>query len=254
MADFGTSRKKSLSDISAIGFNWSGTISNDLRLAYMANKWMSINLGLAMDDDLETWANLPVCSPAEYYATKLQETKRSGNATAYERLANLTEKGYAVLFRQMSERVGHALRDAQPKPFPGAVKAIHSLARATKLLSTSNRMVPRIFVVAACQEDRLFVDATGYGLNRHTEFWKVVGDVVNTPAVIREIVFNEMALTMDQVAYVGGTRADVKMAKACGMTSVAVLSGYNKECDLRNEQPDFVFKDVAEFARAFLYA
>lgn len=63
------------------------------------------------------------------------------------------------------------------------------------------------------------------------------------PQIIKKIM-RSLKVSPQQTVYVGDMVVDVQAAKAAKVTSIAVLTGSSSKKEIRNNNPDFVFKNI----------
>ncbi|MCF7866781.1 HAD family hydrolase [Candidatus Woesearchaeota archaeon] len=61
-----------------------------------------------------------------------------------------------------------------------------------------------------------------------------------------QIIMEKFGVNSQETIYVGDTIADIDMAKAAGIKSVAVKTGLQKNNLLKNEEPDYLLKNFNE--------
>lgn len=70
-------------------------------------------------------------------------------------------------------------------------------------------------------------------------------------AVARAVEHYRCSFTPRDVIVIGDTAADISCARALGAVAVAVETGFTAEGELVNAKPDFLLRDLTEFATVF---
>ena len=199
----------------AIIFDWSGTISNDMMLAYKTN------MRLLKDFDkpqmsFEQWKEFA-------YA-----------GSAYGFLANLgvqadREKVFELSARYIDEEVAAG---TLPIIYPWAGETIRNV-----------RQKCRTAVLSSHPQGHLEQDAERYKIKKY--FDHIRGGCRDKARYI-PVVCKKLGATVENTWYVGDEAADIIAARAAGAFPVAVSGGYSTRERLKAENPALLLDSISD--------
>lgn len=201
-------------------FDWSGTISDDRRPVFEANRRMRLGYGI------------PTVS--------FEEWLDSIRGNAYDAFLAL---GITVPERELNEnylaRLSEVVADGiRPEAHLDAADAIASLSA----------LGHPIGVVSSHPQSHLSNEAERYGI--HSRFDVISGDHRDkTPELVR--LCAHYGVDPSNACYVGDMTFDIQAAKRAGMVSLAVTTGYHPRELLEAERPDGLFDSLTELTTAF---
>ncbi|MEI6058295.1 MAG: HAD family hydrolase, partial [archaeon] len=197
--------------IKNIIFDWSGTLSNDLTPVYTATMNVFKKLGLEI--------------------LSLEEYKREFTLPYmkfYHKFRkDLDKEEVDKLFFNEINLVG------EPRPFPKVMEVLEFL----KDKETN------IALLSSHPQEKLDREVENYGFGNF--FLEVNGSVHDKVETIREIL-KRNNFHPEETAYVGDMAYDIEAGKSAGVTTIAVLWGYQTREQLLGENPDFIIKDLDE--------
>lgn len=144
---------------------------------------------------------------------------------------------------------GHELDDLEvlfKKAFFEAEKLVQPLSPTRDFLDAARQKGLRLFVLSSMNEEALLRQAKSFDLGQYFE--AIYGGVLDKRGKMAEVIARH-SLTPSETAYVGDMVHDVHAAEAGGVTSVAVLSGYDPVERLAPAQPDIILPDVSGLPR-----
>lgn len=199
----------------AIIFDWSGTLSDDRRPVYEANKGMRSHYGLP-SNTFEEFFYTARMTPIEFY-------RENGVTDSGDEIYALYRK-----FFQQSLEAG-----VRPHVYPEAHEVLCQIKNAgipTAVVSSH----PTIFLKQEAQEYLL------------APFFEVLhGDARDKTVALKEVC-QIMGVGRDKCLYVGDTTHDITSAREAGLTTAGVATGYHTREALENEHPDHLFSDLSE--------
>ena len=122
---------------------------------------------------------------------------------------------------------GHELDDLEvlfKKAFFEAEKLVQPLSPTRDFLDAARQKGLRLFVLSSMNEEALLRQAKSFDLGQYFE--AIYGGVLDKRGKMAEVIARH-SLTPSETAYVGDMVHDVHAAEVGGVTSVAVLSGYD---------------------------
>lgn len=203
-----------LADKRLLLFDWSGTVSDDLRLVYEANMRLLERHG-------EERITLE-----EY-----RSGNRKWNAGLY--LA-ATNKDIAPLYQEYGRILDALLLTEEPATmFPGTMELFSAAAEQGK----------RVGIISSHPIANLVGEMSAYGLVNLVA--TVQGGVSDKGPAIRT-AYTQAGMSPSETAYIGDTVPDVRGAREAGIFAVAITQGYHSEALLRAEKPDLVVASLPE--------
>jgi phosphoglycolate phosphatase len=198
-----------------IFFDWSGTLSNDLKPVYLANNEVLKSYGkpmLAFKDWLGT-----CCGSASEFA------RRQG-------VEDLPENIQARFKKNFMHIVGTGIAEPEPYSFTPSV------------LASLDAMGIVMTIISSHPQEPLELEVKKYGVSHH--FTRIVGSIFDKSVTIKELC-EELDLEPSQTFYVGDTIHDMKAANRANVLSVAVCGGYHPRELLERENPTYVLEDAS---------
>ena len=204
---------------------------NDTRL------WISDWSGVMSDDRLPVYeANMRVVERHGIKRISFAEWLPRTQLGARELFAHmgLTEENGDMLFEEYRDALS-AVRS----------EGIHPVVYADALffMQAIGARGGEIIVVSTHPKDHLMKEAQEYGLFPHVS--QFIGDSKDKVPAIEEIL-SVKDIAHSAVAYMGDTIYDIHAAKAVGVTSVAVATGYHTKERLLAEQPNVLAGSLSE--------
>lgn len=201
-------------------FDWSGTISDDRRPVFEANRRMRLGYGI------------PTVS--------FEEWLDSIRGNAYDAFLAL---GITVPERELNEnylaRLSEVVADGiRPEAYLDAADAVARLSA----------LGHPIGVVSSHPQSHLSNEAERYGI--HSRLDVISGDHRDkTPELVR--LCAHYGVDPSSACYVGDMTFDIQAARRAGMKSLAVTTGYHPRALLEAERPDRLFDSLTELTTAF---
>jgi len=222
-------------DFAAYGFDWSGTISDDLLAAYAAAARRARVMGVDIEPTALDWARHPASTPEAEILMKQAEKD------APPVIREMTPQRYRKMFEEMyveivSQREKNTVNPLAPVPLPGAIEALKKFKERVSL----RRRPVFFFLLSACPPSTLIKEVEEYGLTDFFDFG-MFGGASDKQAILRKIAQN---FPDGSVVYVGDTIGDVDAAKRAGIKSAAV-EGYHSMQMLLERGPDFAYSSLA---------
>ncbi len=198
-------------------FDWSGTLVDDLEAVIEATNHVFVRSGR------EPWTR-------ETFRTEFSLPFTG----FYKRF--LPDVPLSKLEEWFHERFGEVQELVQP------------IGHAREFLEFCEQQGFRTFVLSTVRADYFHRQARAVGFDRYLQI-PYLG-VWDKREKIRELIANH-GLELSETVFVGDMEHDVITAKFGGISSCAVLTGYNRLDQLRAAQPDWIVEHLGEF-RALL--
>jgi phosphoglycolate phosphatase len=195
-------------------FDWSGTLSNDLKPVHLANCKLLEHYGFAPITFSE-WRNL-CCGNATDFALRYGISDEPTSI----------QKTFVSLFNEVVLGDG-----VEPFPYEGIRETLSKLKEQGHIMA----------LVSSHPQEALEREAKAYGVDQF--FTKIVGSVMDKTIVIREL-HKEFGIALELIVYIGDTIQDMRAAKRARVRSVAVYTGYHTREILLQEQPDLLLEHV----------
>ena len=187
-------------------FDWSGTLADDLALVLDATNTVFRHYGLNEWDKGEFKAKFRLPYP-EFYAEVLPEVE----------LAELED-----VFRG-----GFSVSD----------KKVTLLPHAREFMEYCRDRKIRCFALTSVDKNAFREQVSE--LDMESYFEAIYAGVLNKKQVIRELM-KEHGLKQEDTAFIGDMTHDVETANSAGITSIAVLTGYQNAQQLSQATPDMI--------------
>jgi len=129
------------------------------------------------------------------------------------------------------------------KNMPKHYDKIEILPKAKKVVQELKRSGLKVIVFSAHNQRLLLREVKEYGLEG---FIDDVHASVNDKRDEVEALVAKHEIDPKKTVYVGDMVHDVETAKKAGLTSIAVLSGYDSRKKLEEAKPDYIIQDVGE--------
>ena len=209
----------------AYGFDWSGTLCDDLELSYGVSKQLCSQLGMSIEATAEEWGRHPACTPIDDFNSRFRDKSRP--PVAPENFAHLYAERYTV-----------ATADTPPRLFPGVVDA---------LLAAKKRRPSRIFfIVSACPWLAINDAVEQAGLSEvFRSLIYSTSDGKTTKAQVIRTLTRQLDLYPQECVYIGDTVGDSQAANLAGVGFVGV-QGYHTRDMLFDAGAHFVCDSVAD--------
>lgn len=204
----------------AIIFDWSGTLSDDRQSVYAANNRMQAYYGLP-SNTFDEFLTTVTMTPIEYFRSR--------------GVSDSGEEIYALYRRYFQESLNEGIC---PCVFQDAYETLTVLKNrnvSTAVVSSH----PTIFLKKESQEYQL------------APLLKIVrGDATNkTDSMLS--VCETLGCVPAQSMYIGDTIYDIRSAKAAGLQSAGIATGYHTAESLKQEKPDYLFSNLLEIVDLF---
>lgn len=201
-------------------FDWSGTISDDRRVVYAANRLMREDYGL-LPVPFDDWLGTVTMTVAEHFA--------QDGVTV----------GPDALWEHYERRLGEVVAGGMtPVMYGDATDALARLAERTGV---------RLGLVSSHPTTNLLGEIRAYGLS--DRFASVIGGSRDKAADIARMV-SEWRAAPDETLYVGDTVHDIRHSKRAGVRSAGITTGYHPRHALAAEEPHYLFDSLSEIVAA----
>ncbi len=198
-------------------FDWSGTLCNDLPpVIDTINRILTHHGAEAVDE-----------------ATFREEFRLPFGDFYEERIPGVTHAELEALYARF---------------FPQTRETELPIPHAREFVETMHAAGRRLFVLSAVTESHFVQQAKNLGFDGWFE--RVYLDVRDKRKLIHRIL-DENRLKPDDTCFVGDMRHDVDTAKHAGITSIAVLTGYDSAAKLAPSEPDVMVLDLARLGDWF---
>lgn len=198
-------------------FDWSGTISDDRLPVYEANRKLCEHYGVVLLP-YDEWLRATTMTPREYFAS-------AGVTDDQETLFRIYKQYYIDVIN--SGIIPTVYADADP-------------------LLTQLAQDKTLAVVSSHPVESLQHEADLFGL-RHL-FKAFVGESTNKTHDLMALL-EELGYDTKEAIYVGDMIYDIRSAKAAGITSIAVTTGYHPKAMLEAEHPDHIIDNLTQLRK-----
>jgi phosphoglycolate phosphatase len=199
----------------AVLFDWSGTISDDRRPVYEANKKMCAHWGLEIES-FEEWTHSASMTPIEGF-------RKKGLTASDDEIYRV----YRHYFHEVLNDGSH------PALIPGARQALVSLHAADIPLG----------IVSSHPQIYLEPEARKYEILPLVDV--LHGDTRNKIETLKEVC-QIMGLDRATTMYVGDTIYDIRSAAEAGLVTAGVTTGYHTREALEAEEPNHLLSNLNE--------
>ena len=203
-------------DIKLVVFDWSGTVSDDIRPVY------------------ETYTRM-----AEKFKLKVlsfDEWKGAVTADIDEFFRNQGIEGdVGRLWKTYEETFDIVSQSTMPTVYPDANDIFEYLSNKGK----------KIAVLSLHPEKNVLKEANAYGLAYFTE--KIIGGSLDKSAHLIELC-KELGVSPRNTIFVGDTTFDIHAAKKADVFSVAITRGYHSRDLLLKSKPDYIISSLSDLA------
>ncbi len=192
-------------------FDWSGTLSDDIRLVYLAcmSTFDRLNRQRISFDEFKREFEIPYMNFWRKYFPDIRKEDQDR------------------WFLEAIQKVG------DPVPFPGI----------SKLLATLRHQGKRLAVLSSVPHIKLLQETAHYGFLDFFE--ELNGGVHDKTEVLAKIITRSKCMP-EEVAYVGDMVHDIEVGRQAGVITVAVSWGYDSRKKLLNARPDHIVNSVEE--------
>lgn len=199
--------------------DWSGVISDDRKIVHECNMLMCADMGVPLVS-YDEWLPSVGLSVNDWYAA------RGVTHTADEVIA-----AYEAAFK-----VVHA-KGVRPSMYPDAKIFLER--------ATANRSA---VVVSAHPQAFLEAEADAYGIDQF--FSQLQGSLRSkTDAILT--VLAQLNIAPEACVMIGDTTSDMRHAKAAGVRTVGITTGYHTRGQLEAENPSLIVESLTELAESF---
>ncbi len=203
------------SRIQGVLFDWSGTISDDRRPVFEANKKMC-DYWQVPCESFEEWTRTASMTPIDGF-------RKKGVTASGDEI-------YALYRTYFQESLDAGIR---PAIFPDAHETLTRL-RGTGLL---------LGIVSSHPQGFLTQEATDYLIHPLVELLR--GDARNKVESLKEVC-QVLGLQRERTMYVGDTIYDIRSAREAGLVTAGVSTGYHSHEALEAEHPDYLFTSLSQ--------
>lgn len=205
----------------AIFFDWSGTLSDDIYPVFVANNLVLESYG-AKKCQYQEWLDF-CCGNASEFLLKF------GIKDSAESIQQKYEKAFTKTTNELNIRptIYHFSKDC--------------------LVALKEKGVTLI-VISAHPQDALEREAKEYKIQDLFQY--IIGSAFDKAKIIEEYS-KKMNFAPENVVYVGDTVQDVRASKKAGVMSIAVYGGYHKKEMLEKENPDRLFENASKLTSLF---
>jgi len=198
-------------------FDWSGTLSNDLRPVYEAAMYVFRDCGVR-EISFEEFRREIDYPYLLFYHKYIPE---------------LTRERADKIFTSAIHDVG------EPAPYPGAAEVLATLhARGTEMVVLSG-VPPR----------KILLEVQSYGFKHY--FREVNGGVYDKTEVIHQVL-ERNGFAAAHTVYLGDMLHDVEAARLAGVRSAVSTWGYHPMARLKAASPDHFLEDLMELPNLLL--
>lgn len=209
-------------EITAVIFDWSGTVSDDRRPVWTANMAILDHYGI---ERIPFEEFIP-----QVKTTVLEMAIWLGIADDPRNIGHLYLK-HLALAKQ---------KGVLPQVYPEARKTLITLAAAgVKLAVLSSH--PQVHLLKEAEDFRLLPLLS-----------KVFGGSIDKAEGLRLVLADLGVLRPSEAIYISDTVFDLRAAKLAGVRSGAIFHGYHTRDRLKKEEPDFLFEDLSEIPEGLL--
>ena len=198
-------------------FDWSGTLCNDLPPVIDTINRILTHHGAAEVDE----------------ATFREEFRLPFGDFYHERIPGVPHAELEALYARF---------------FPKTRKTEVPIPHAREFVEAMHDAERRLFVLSAVTESHFQQQAKNLGFDG--KFERVYLDVRDKRRVIHQLL-DENRLTPDETCFIGDMRHDVDTAKHAGITSIAVLTGYDSAAKLAPSEPDVMVQNLGKLGDWF---
>ena len=191
-------------------FDWSGTLCDDLELTIEATNYVLSHYGIPPLDKATFRAEFQLPYPA-YYARKTP-------GVPLEELEN----HYRCAFDRSATKVS-------------------LLPHAAAFLRFCAARGIRCFVLTSMDPPAFLLQAKELGV---LSFFEHVHSGIRHKDTYITGLMQQHALNPEETAFIGDMQHDIHAAHSAGITSVAVLTGYNNAAQLAEAEPDLIIPDL----------
>lgn len=195
-------------------FDWSGTLSDDRKPVYLANRKLLEYFGRP-DITYEYWLHARCGSAIEF-------AKNNGVIAPDSEI----QEKFTALFKECVSS-----GDAKPTPYPKIGTILKALKDAGK----------QMIVISSHPEPILRKEAEEYGVAEY--FVEIIGSIFDKSVTIKEVC-EKYNIPPKEACYIGDTCQDMRAAKKAGVFGIAVWTGYHSMEQLRAEEPHFLVEHV----------
>ncbi len=200
--------------IDVFAFDWSGVISDDRKPVYHANMRMLADYGKTAIP-FAKWLRMTQRTIVEFMES-------NGVVDSPERFSALYQK-YFTEFSQNGMR---------PFSYPEAGEVLESLKNLGKTLT----------VLSYHPAPNLETELERYGL---ASLFAIVHGGVRDKTAELEGLYKSLDVDPHDVIYTGDMVFDIRAAKAAGVRSAGVCTGYHTRAMLAKEEPTYLFRNLA---------
>lgn len=191
-------------------FDWSGTLADDLALVLDATNTVFRHYGLDELDRGEFKAQFRLPYP-EFYAEVLPEIE-------LDELEDIFRDGFKI-----------------------SDKKVTLLPYAKEFMEYCQDRHIRCFALTSVDKKAFREQSSELGMDSYFEC--IYSGVHDKKKVIRELI-DRHRLRTDETAFIGDMTHDVETANSAGITSIAVLTGYQNAQQLSQATPDMITPDL----------
>lgn len=203
------------SPITAVLFDWSGTISDDRRPVYEANKKMCAYWNVPCES-FEEWTRAASMTPIDGF-------RKKGIQASGDEIYAL----YRITFQESLES------GVRPVVFADAHETLAQLRRLGLVVG----------IVSSHPQVYLEQEARDYLLHPFIELLR--GDTRNKIETLKEVC-QTLELEPTATLYIGDTIYDIRSAKEAGLITAGVSTGYHTHEALEAEKPDHLFTRLSQ--------
>ena len=203
-------------DIKLVVFDWSGTVSDDIRPVYETYARMAEKFKLKVLS-FDEWKGAITVNVDEFF-------RNQGIEGDVSRLLEIYEETFDIVSQS-----------TMPTVYPDANNIFEYLANKGK----------KIAVLSLHPEKNVLKEANTYGLAYFTE--KIIGGSLDKSVHLIELC-KELGVSPKNTIFVGDTTFDIHAAKNAGVFSVAITRGYHSRDLLLKAKPDYIISSLSGLA------
>ncbi|MDP2586655.1 MAG: HAD family hydrolase [Candidatus Komeilibacteria bacterium] len=195
-------------------FDWSGTLSDDVKIGYEATMAVMQQL-IGRQTSFEEFKREFTLPYMDYW---------------YKYAPHADKKQCDDLFYQAIQH------SAKPLPFNGSNEVL------AKLMSAGTQMA----VLSSYLHEKLVQDVADYGF---TPYFRLIKGSVHDKRKVIEALVKENGFDPQETAFVGDMVHDIETGKTAGIKTVAVTWGVTDKLALAKGNPDYIIDDIFELLK-----
>lgn len=210
-----------LKSVKAIGFDWSGTVSDDKMPVFGSNNTLFTKYGVSTYPSVEEW-------------------QKNATASLYQRIVNevgQTCPSKEVVHADYLEAYSQELAKGNVPYIFSGMKELFAHLKQNEISVSIISSHPQVFVNN---------EIRSYGLEELLDLSLVFGDINDKKTKIEQVV-SQLNIPASNFLYVGDTQSDIYSARNARVLSCAVYKdGYHSLEKLEKANPQYIFERASE--------